>query len=157
MQGNAAHQAVGALRDEGGDDRYSADWYAQGMGLDVAVGVLYDDAGGDVYGARGGSQGAATANGFGLLAGGAGRFELAEDKHGWGRAEWLRGLPSVALLLHADGARFIRAASRLPRPRTTRRSRCRRRSPKPVHHPIPASRCSAACAMRRTLKRYGAS
>lgn len=108
-QGNAAHQAVGALRDEAGDDRYSADWYAQGMGLDVAVGVLYDDAGSDVYSARGGSQGAATANGFGLLAGGAGRFELAAEAHGWGRADWLRGLPSVALLLHADGARFIRA------------------------------------------------
>ncbi|HEU4353373.1 MAG TPA: hypothetical protein VFR66_16020 [Burkholderiales bacterium] len=115
-QGNAAHQAVGALRDEAGDDRYSADWYAQGMGLDVAAGVLFDVSGADVYTARGGSQGAATANGFGLLAGGAGHFELAESEHGWGRAEWLRGLPSVALLLHASGARFIRAREAVAAP-----------------------------------------
>lgn len=108
-QGNAAHQAVGALRDEAGDDRYAADWYAQGMGLDVAVGVLFDDAGGDAYAARGGSQGAATANGFGLLAGADARFELAAAEHGWGRAEWLRGLPSVAVLLHGSNARFVRA------------------------------------------------
>jgi hypothetical protein len=115
-QGNAAHQAVGVLRDEAGDDRYAADWYAQGMGLDVAVGVLFDDAGGDAYTARGGSQGAATANGFGLLAGGEGRFELAAAEHGWGRAEWLRGMPSVALLLHGNGAQFIRAAEAIAAP-----------------------------------------
>jgi hypothetical protein len=115
-QGNAAHQALGVLRDEAGDDRYAADWYAQGMGLDVAVGVLFDEAGGDVFTARGGSQGAATANGFGLLAGGDGRFELAAAEHGWGRAEWLRGLPSVAVLLHGADARFLRAREAVPAP-----------------------------------------
>jgi hypothetical protein len=115
-QGNAAHQALGVLRDEAGDDRYAADWYAQGMGLDVAVGVLFDDAGSDAYAARGGSQGAATANGFGLLAGADGRFELADAAHGWGRAEWLRGLPSVAVLLHGSGARFVRAGEAVAAP-----------------------------------------
>lgn len=106
-QGNAAHQAVGVLRDESGDDRYAADWYAQGMGLDVAVGVLIDAAGDDAYIARGGSQGTATANGFGLLADhGAARFEVATDEYSWGRAEWLRGLPSVGVLLHGAAASF---------------------------------------------------
>jgi hypothetical protein len=115
-QGNAAHQAVGVLRDEAGDDRYAADWYAQGMGLDVAVGVLFDDVGADAYTARGGSQGAATANGLGLLAGADGRFELAAPEHGWGRAEWLRAMPSVALLLHGNGAQFIRAGEAIAAP-----------------------------------------
>ena len=106
-QGNAAHQAVGVLRDEGGDDRYVADWYAQGMGLDVAVGVLADMAGADTYVARGGSQGTATANGFGLLVDDdAARFDVATEEYSWGRAEWLRGLPSVGVLLHGASAAF---------------------------------------------------
>jgi hypothetical protein len=109
-QGNGTHQALGVLRDEAGDDHYSANGYAQGMGLDVAVGVLVDAAGGDTYRAGGVSQGAATANGFGLLAdaGGGDRFELGPDDHAWGRAEWLRGLPTVAILLHGSGTRFKR-------------------------------------------------
>jgi hypothetical protein len=108
-QGNAAHQAVGVLSDEAGDDHYTADAYAQGMGLDVAVGVLVDARGNDAYRARGAAQGAATANGFGLLADqeGADRFDIGPDERAWGRAEWLRGLPSVAVLLHAPGAQFI--------------------------------------------------
>jgi hypothetical protein len=106
-QGNAAHQAVGVLRDEGGDDRYAADWYAQGMGLDVAVGVLVDAAGDDAYVARGGSQASATANGFGLLVDDdAATFHVATDEYSWGRAEWLRGLPSVGVLLHGNDADF---------------------------------------------------
>jgi hypothetical protein len=101
-QGNAAHQAVGVLRDESGDDRYRADWYAQGMGLDIAVGVLVDPAGRDTFSARGGSQGAASANGFGLLWGSASaRLFVQAPEHAWGRAEWLRGLPSVGVLLPA--------------------------------------------------------
>jgi len=115
-QGNAAHQAVGVLRDEAGDDRYTADWYAQGMGLDIAVGVLVDASGSDTYAARGGSQGSATANGFGLLFDEQARFELAAAEHGWGRAEWLRGLPSVALLLHGSRAQFARAGQRVAPP-----------------------------------------
>lgn len=109
-QGSAAHQALGVLRDDGGDDRYAAEAYAQGMGLDVAVGVLVDAGGADAYRARGAAQAAATANGFGLLAdaGGADRFEIA-DERSWGRAEWLRGLPSVGVLLHAAGAQFTRS------------------------------------------------
>jgi hypothetical protein len=117
-QGNAAHQAIGVLRDEAGDDRYAiADIYGQGMGLDVALGVLVDAAGDDIYSAHAVAQGAATANGFGLLADENGaRFELAAAEHGWGRAEWLRGLPSVGVLLHGNSAQFTRAGQMVPTP-----------------------------------------
>jgi len=110
-QGNGVHQAVGVLRDEAGDDRYAvALGYGQGMGLDVAVGTLIDRGGDDAYRAYYGAQGAATANGFGLLsdASGADRFELGPDDHAWGRAEWLRGLPSVGVLLHGNAVEFSR-------------------------------------------------
>jgi hypothetical protein len=117
-QGNAAHQALGVLRDEAGDDGYAADGYAQGMGLDVAVGVLVDAAGSDAYRARGAAQGSATANGVGLLAdeGGGDRLELGPEPRGWGRAEWLRGLPSVGVLLHAASAQFTRDGKAVPAP-----------------------------------------
>jgi len=110
-QGNGVHQAVGVLRDEAGDDRYEMSAiYGQGMGLDVAVGLLVDDAGHDAYRARAVAQGAATANGFGLLAdsGGDDRFEIGPSPHAWGHAEWMRGLPSVGVLLHGRGAQFVR-------------------------------------------------
>ena len=110
-QGNGVHQAVGVLRDEAGDDRYEMSAiYGQGMGLDVAVGLLVDDAGNDAYRARAVAQGAATANGFGLLAdrAGADRFEVGPSPHAWGHAEWMRGLPSVGVLLHGRGAQFVR-------------------------------------------------
>jgi hypothetical protein len=99
-QGNGVHLAVGVLRDEAGDDGYEiAVGYGQGMGLDLAVGTLVDRGGNDSYRARDDAQGAATANGFGLLAdsGGTDKWELAGE--GRGRAQWQRGLPSVALLL----------------------------------------------------------
>jgi hypothetical protein len=78
------------------------------MGLDVAFGALLDAAGNDDYRAHGAAQGAATANGFGLLAdrGGADRF-AANGRLKWGHAEWRRGLPTVAVLLHGAGAQFI--------------------------------------------------
>lgn len=110
-QGNGVHQAAGVLRDEAGDDHYEiAAGYGQGMGLDVALGALIDSGGDDAYRAHFGAQGAATANGFGLLAdgGGADRFELGPDDHAWGRAEWLRGLPSVGVLLHGNAVEFSR-------------------------------------------------
>ena len=116
MRGNAAHQAVSALRDEGGGgDRYSADWYAQGMGLDVAVGVLYDDAGGDVYGARGGSQGAATANSSACLqaeravSARRGQAPAGAEPSGCGVAERRAPAARRRCALHSP-------ASRLPRP-----------------------------------------
>ena len=101
-QGNGTHQAVGVLRDDAGDDVYRADWYAQGMGLDIALGVLIDDAGTDSLVARGGAQGHATANGFGLLVTSSGRLTVQEPAYAWGRAEWLRGLPSVGIVLHGE-------------------------------------------------------
>ena len=115
-QGNGVHQAVGILRDEAGEDRYAiAVGWGQAMGLDVALGVLVDASGDDAYQAQAGAQGAATANGFGLLvdASGADRFELGPEDRGWGRAEWLRGLPSVGVLLHGSKAQFARDGKRV--------------------------------------------
>ena len=114
-QGNGVHQAVGTLSDEAGADRYSITLgYGQGMGLDLAVGVLQDAGGSDSYRAHYGAQGAATANGFGLLEdrAGADRYELGPDDHAWGQAEWFRGLPSVAVHLHGERARFNRDIAR---------------------------------------------
>ncbi|HEX6158285.1 MAG TPA: hypothetical protein VFZ54_19820, partial [Burkholderiales bacterium] len=108
-QGNGVHQALGVLREESGDDRYDlAVIYGQGMGHDVAFGALVDHAGNDDYRAHDAAQGAATANGIGLLAdrSGADRFTTAHGIHKWGYAEWRRGLPTVAVLLHGTGAQF---------------------------------------------------
>jgi hypothetical protein len=70
------------------------------MGLDLAVGVLADISGDDRYAAPTLAQGAATANGVGIIVDRAGRNEWhLEQKNGWGRAEWSRGLPSVGLVL----------------------------------------------------------
>ena len=110
-QGNGVHQALGVLREESGHDRYElAVLYGQGMGLDVAFGMLVDAAGDDEYRAHDVVQGSATANGFGLLAdaGGADRFATGHGVHKWGYAEWLRGLPTVGVLLHGAGAQFSR-------------------------------------------------
>jgi hypothetical protein len=110
-QGNGVHQALGVLREESGDDSYEvATVYGQGMGLDVAFGALIDAAGDDSYRAYNQSQGTSTANGFGLLAdaGGSDRFAIGPVAHAWGHAEWRRGLPTVAVLLHGAGAQFTR-------------------------------------------------
>jgi hypothetical protein len=98
-QGNGVHEAIGVLRDEAGDDDYGLSvGVGQGMGLDLAVGVLADIAGDDRYTALALAQAAATANGVGILIDSAGRNDWRlEQKTGWGRAEWSRGLPSVAL------------------------------------------------------------
>jgi hypothetical protein len=100
-QGNGVHEAVGVLRDEAGNDDYELSvGVGQGMGLDLAVGVLADLAGDDRYAAPTLAQGAATANGVGIIIDAAGRNEWRlEQKNGWGRAEWSRGLPSVGLVL----------------------------------------------------------
>ena len=100
-QGNGVHEAVGVLRDEAGNDAYELTvGVGQGMGLDLAVGVLADISGDDRYAAPTLAQGAATANGVGIIVDRAGRNEWhLEQKNGWGRAEWSRGLPSVGLVL----------------------------------------------------------
>jgi len=111
-QGNGVHEAVGVLRDESGNDRYElAVGVGQGMGLDLAVGVLVDGAGDDRYQAPALAQGSATANGIGILSdsGGADRWQMNADLHSWGQAEWLRGLPSVGVLLYdPERAAFAR-------------------------------------------------
>jgi hypothetical protein len=100
-QGNGVHEAVGVLRDEAGNDDYELSvGVGQGMGLDLAVGVLADLEGDDRYAAPNLAQGAATANGVGIIIDAVGRNEWRlEQKNGWGRAEWSRGLPSVGLVL----------------------------------------------------------
>jgi hypothetical protein len=110
-QGSAAHQALGVLRDETGDDRYElAAGVGQGTGQDLAVGVLVDGAGDDRYRTLYDAQGTALANGFGLLAdlGGNAQFAAGEGARAWGEARWMRRLPSVGVLLHEPGARFLR-------------------------------------------------
>jgi hypothetical protein len=116
-QGNGVHQALGVLREESGDDRYElAVLYGQGMGLDVAFGVLVDAAGDDEYRGHDVVQGSATANGFGLLAdaGGADRFATGHGVHKWGYARWLRGMPSVGVLLHGASAQFTHTGQSAP-------------------------------------------
>ncbi len=118
-QGNGVHQALGVLREESGDDRYElAVLYGQGMGLDVAFGMLVDAAGDDEYRAHDVAQGSATANGFGLLADtrGADRFATGHGVHKWGSARWLRGMPSVGVLLHDERARFTHTGPSAPSP-----------------------------------------
>ncbi len=108
-QGTGVHEAVGVLRDESGDDRYELTFgVGQGMGLDLAVGVLFDGAGDDRYESQVLAQGTATANGFGIVvdAGGADEWRMGADPRSWGRAEWLRGLPTVGVLLY-DPARAV--------------------------------------------------
>jgi hypothetical protein len=111
-QGNGVHEAVGVLRDESGNDRYELSvGVGQGMGLDLAVGLLWDGAGDDRYQAPSHAQGNATANGMGILSdsGGIDQWHIDADPRSWGRAEWLRGLPSVGLLLYDPAqAAFVR-------------------------------------------------
>ncbi|MDH4325171.1 MAG: hypothetical protein OEW90_13625, partial [Betaproteobacteria bacterium] len=106
-QGNGVHEAVGVLRDEAGNDDYELTvGVGQGMGLDLAVGMLADLGGNDSYAAPTLAQGAATSNGVGIIIDSTGRNEWRlEQKSGWGRAEWARGLPSVGLVL-ADAPRI---------------------------------------------------
>lgn len=118
-QGSGVHEAVGVLRDESGNDRYALSvGVGQGMGLDLAVGLLLDGAGDDHYQAPALAQGAATANGLGIVfdADGADQWQL-NDQHGWGRAEWLRGLPTVGVLLYDPSrATFTRAGEPMAQP-----------------------------------------
>jgi len=102
-QGAGVHEAAGILRDESGDDRYElAVGVGQGMGLDLAVGMLVDAAGNDRYRAALLAQGTATANGVGIVfdGGGADEWHVDDTRQAWGRAEWLRGLPTLGLLVY---------------------------------------------------------
>jgi hypothetical protein len=135
-QGTAAHEAAGLLDDASGNDRYALTvGVGQGMGLDLAVGTLVDRGGDDAYGSVFLSQGTATANGFGLLAdqGGASTFDMSADPRSWGDAQWLRGLPSVGVLL-ADRAqaKFTRSTVQVPAPFTGK------------YEPEPGPDCKAA-------------
>jgi hypothetical protein len=113
-QGNGTHQAAALLQDESGDDRYTlSGGVGQGMGLDLAVGVLIDRAGDDSYRSNYVAQGSGTANGFGLLDDRAGMnvWEMGADPRSWGFAQWLRGLPTLGVLLHDPArARFSRTS-----------------------------------------------
>lgn len=102
-QGAGVHEAVGVLRDESGNDRYALTFgVGQGMGLDLAVGLLTDTAGDDHYRASVLAQATATANGVGIVIdhGGADAWHVDDVGRAWGRAEWLRGLPSLGLMLY---------------------------------------------------------
>jgi hypothetical protein len=113
-QGNGTHQAAGLLQDESGNDRYSlVGGVGQGMGLDLAVGALIDNGGDDSYRSNYVAQASGTANGFGLLVDetGSNAWEMGADPRSWGFAQWLRGLPTVGVLLHdRSRARFSRTS-----------------------------------------------
>ena len=117
-QGTAAHEAAALLDDAGGNDRYAlAVGVGQGMGLDLAVGTLIDRGGDDAYRSVFLAQGTATANGFGLLVdqSGTNAFDMSSDPRSWGEAQWLRGLPSLGVLLtdRAQG-KFSRSSVQVP-------------------------------------------
>jgi len=108
-QGSGVHEAAGVLRDESGNDRYELGvGVGQGMGLDLAVGMLFDGAGDDRYEAPVLAQGTGTANGIGIVidGGGADQWHMGTDQRSWGRAEWLRGLSTLGVLLY-DPARAV--------------------------------------------------
>jgi hypothetical protein len=147
-QGSGVHEAVGVLRDETGNDRYELSvGVGQGMGLDLAVGILLDGAGDDRYRAPLLAQGAATANGFGVLAdgGGADHWHVDDSRQAWGRAEWLRGLPSTGVLVYDPaGAGFARKEGDFtPPPGAARLGSPLGQAPV-VHEPLAQRRCPAA-------------
>jgi len=163
-QGNGTHQAAALLHDESGDDRY---WLhggvGQGMGLDLAVGVLIDRAGDDRYHSNYVAQGSGTANGFGLLEDRAGdnTWEMGADPRSWGFAQWLRGLPTVGVLLHDPArARFTRTSPTTLAPYGTKAeiepARTARRIPMPCARSSPTPRvtwATASCPARSPPRR----
>ncbi|MGH8661098.1 MAG: hypothetical protein ACREUB_04970, partial [Burkholderiales bacterium] len=58
---------IGILRDDGGDDRYEAEMYAQGAGYYYALGLLWDRGGSDRYHAVRYAQGAGVHEAVGVL------------------------------------------------------------------------------------------
>src|SRR5574341_35621 len=109
---------IGILRDDGGDDVYEAQMFAQGHGYYYGLGLLWDRGGNDRYRAFRYAQGNGTHQAVGVLRdeGGDDRFDLMHPEHGWGRAQWLRGLPSVGVLLHGASTQFARAGEPMPAP-----------------------------------------
>ena len=108
MQGAGVHLSVGALYDDGGNDRYSAWYVSQGCGHDASVGALYDAGGNDIYSAYGLSQGAGSTNGVGMLCDGSGRdaymgvARMSGQGDAWYQAR-LREYGSVGLLIDLGG------------------------------------------------------
>jgi hypothetical protein len=147
-QGAGVHEAVGVLRDESGDDRYElAVGVGQGMGLDLAVGVLADAAGDDHYRAPLLAQGTATANGVGIVfdGGGADEWHVDDTRQAWGSAEWLRGLPTLGLLLYDPmHAVFSRKEGALSPPLEAARLGGPRGGAPFRHEPASARRCPDA-------------
>jgi hypothetical protein len=144
-QGAGVHEAIGVLRDESGGDRYELSYgVGQGMGLDLAVGVLVDGAGDDLYRAAVLAQGTATANGVGIVFDGSGADEWHVDdaQRSWGRAEWLRGLPTLGLLLYDPAhAAFTRKKGTLSPPPDAARVGGPLGGGPVRHEPVAARRC----------------
>lgn len=67
---------IGILRDDGGDDRYEAEMYAQGAGYYYALGLLWDRGGADHYHAVRYAQGAGVHEAVGVL-----RDESGDDRY----------------------------------------------------------------------------
>ena len=84
-QGSSAHSALGAMLEDGGDDRYLSSFgsVVQGAAWDLAAALFLDSAGDDIYGRQplGFSQGAGAKKGFGLFLDAAGSDRYHFDKH----------------------------------------------------------------------------
>ena len=128
-QGAGVHQAVGSLRDEGGNDAYALSaGTGQGLGHDMAVGVLVDFLGDDRYEAQYLAQGNATANGVGLLADLAGG-SLLSSAAGRPEAPSMRGLPSIGLLLRGSPPTLLMRGGALSEGHAASTERCPALSP----------------------------
>ncbi len=83
-QGSAAHSALGAMLEDGGNDRYLSSFggVVQGAAWDLAAALFSDRGGDDVYGRQGlsFSQGAAAKKGFGLFLDAAGSEQYYFEK-----------------------------------------------------------------------------
>jgi hypothetical protein len=100
---------LGLLIDASGNDRYRAEDWAQGVGVDGGLGVLVDLRGKDRYRASSGSQGSGHRRGMGLLLEGSGddRFEVLSAS---GRSLGFGFDLGTGMILDAGGADHYRVA-----------------------------------------------
>jgi hypothetical protein len=110
-QGSAAHQAVGILLDDAGNDVYAGQIAAnQGAAWDVAVAGFYDFAGDDVYVGSDLSLGGAEQNGIALFYEGGGKDSymtpLKKTLGYGGRTDYAggRNAANIAIFLDMGGA-----------------------------------------------------
>jgi len=99
-QGIGYYHGLGVLHDRGGHDRYAGDRYGQGAAAHQAAGILIDDAGDDTYlGRTAASQGAAWDQSIAWLVDRAGDDSFQAD----GLAQGAAAQQAIAVLLDLGG------------------------------------------------------